>query len=213
MTTHRDAVDTLAAERYLLGEMSEAERHEFEAHFFTCDECADDMRLAGRLRRDAALFTEIPQPAGSPDRRVLPWRRTVMTAIPWAAAACLALVVSWQAATRPADDEARAVAATALRPASRGAVPAVALPAPDATIALALDVTSGAEGDPVAYRIEREDGSLIAEGPARLPAPGLPVLLLVPSKELRPGGLFVVKVTSGAGGVPAAEYRFNAVAN
>jgi anti-sigma factor RsiW len=42
--THEQAVRTFAAERYLLGEMSELEQQDFEAHYFDCAECADDVR-------------------------------------------------------------------------------------------------------------------------------------------------------------------------
>ena len=34
----------MAAERYLLGELTDAERDQFEEHFFDCSACADDVR-------------------------------------------------------------------------------------------------------------------------------------------------------------------------
>jgi hypothetical protein len=48
--THEEAVSTLASERYLLEEMSEPERETFEEHYFSCVECADDVRAAGVMR-------------------------------------------------------------------------------------------------------------------------------------------------------------------
>ena len=36
---HRNATETKAAEQYLLGEMTEIQRADFEEHFFTCPEC------------------------------------------------------------------------------------------------------------------------------------------------------------------------------
>jgi hypothetical protein len=53
--THEDALETLASERYLLGDMSELERHLFEDHYFCCAECAADVR-DGALMRDAAML-------------------------------------------------------------------------------------------------------------------------------------------------------------
>ena len=35
---HQQALATKASERYLLGEMSELERFDFEAHYFDCPE-------------------------------------------------------------------------------------------------------------------------------------------------------------------------------
>jgi len=50
---HLQAVNTLAAERYLLEEMTDAERDEFEGHFFSCKDCAEDLR-AGAVMIDGA---------------------------------------------------------------------------------------------------------------------------------------------------------------
>ena len=45
---HHEAVRTMAAERYLLEELSDDERDAFEAHFFECAVCADSVRT-GKL--------------------------------------------------------------------------------------------------------------------------------------------------------------------
>jgi anti-sigma-K factor RskA len=41
---HRTAVESMAAERYVLGEMEPTEREAFEDHFFDCAECSSDVR-------------------------------------------------------------------------------------------------------------------------------------------------------------------------
>jgi Putative zinc-finger len=41
MMDHAEAVQKLVAEQYLLGELSEREREEFEQHFFSCSDCAE----------------------------------------------------------------------------------------------------------------------------------------------------------------------------
>jgi hypothetical protein len=43
---HNEAIQLQTAEKYVLGELSEAARNEFEEHFFDCAECAQDMRAA-----------------------------------------------------------------------------------------------------------------------------------------------------------------------
>ncbi len=42
---HKDCRRTLAAERYLLGEMNEAEMQEYESHYFDCNSCARELEL------------------------------------------------------------------------------------------------------------------------------------------------------------------------
>jgi len=42
---HAQAIQTQAAEKYLLGEFSAAQQEEFAEHFFECEECAEDVRL------------------------------------------------------------------------------------------------------------------------------------------------------------------------
>jgi anti-sigma factor RsiW len=46
---HNDAMETMAAERYILGELEPAERDAFEEHFFECTVCADDVRDSAKF--------------------------------------------------------------------------------------------------------------------------------------------------------------------
>src|SRR5581483_3945860 len=126
---HRDAVESLATERYLLGEMNEAERAEFEAHFFSCPDCADDVR-AGALMRDGVRqgLLGAPARASLPDNvvrmpRVRTWRSS--TVLPWAVAATLAVIVGYQARSARSSTSRFAggivaLSPTTLRPATRG---------------------------------------------------------------------------------------------
>lgn len=99
---HSESLETNAAERYLLEEMSAGERDAFEEHYFDCSECAGDvkdgarMMAAGReiLREPAAKkvvemrpkrsFTGwIPQVAAAGIiGGVLGWYGAVSTAVP-----------------------------------------------------------------------------------------------------------------------------------
>jgi len=51
---HRAAVESMAAERYVLGEMEPAERDAFEDHFFDCIECSSDVRDETKIGAGAA---------------------------------------------------------------------------------------------------------------------------------------------------------------
>src|SRR4051794_12388281 len=104
MMEHQQAMETQAIERYLLEEMPQEERDAFEAHFFSCVECAEDARAAAQMldgvaaglgRSDAAPTADtrrrevLPFPAAKPA-----WRTSV--ALPWAAAALLAIGLGYQ---------------------------------------------------------------------------------------------------------------------
>jgi hypothetical protein len=216
--THHQAVESMAAERYLLDEMSEIERYRFEEHFFECEECAEAMRLGHLLRTDAReLFTgdvSATAAAASPVRVHGPrWK----IAVPWAAAATLALVLGYQSiapqSPLPAGDTV-AFSPIPLRAASRGETPVIALPDRDTQVPLMLDITVGKPGEAVAYRLTRADGTPLADGAAMVPESGLPLVLNVPVARLRSGGPFVVTVTAPeASGEPPLEYRFDTSAS
>jgi anti-sigma factor RsiW len=56
---HGEAARKLAVEQYLLGEMSEAERQEFEEHFFACSDCAESLQAGVALVGNArAVLSE-----------------------------------------------------------------------------------------------------------------------------------------------------------
>ena len=46
---HQEAIGLSAVERYLLGELSPLERDDFEEHFFSCHDCATDVRMTSLL--------------------------------------------------------------------------------------------------------------------------------------------------------------------
>ena len=213
--THQHAVESLAAERYLLDEMSEIERYDFEAHFFECEECAESMRLGQQLRAEAKSLFRSPKRSHGENTRIAwawrqqPWR----TAIPWAAAAVLAIALVAQVRTPGpgrSDELARAYEPVSLRPASRGAVTVIPVPASGSHAALALEVNVGTPGDAIAYTLSRDTGNSVLSGRATVPAPGVPLVLLVPGEKLTAGSSYVLMVT--APGDPAArpaEYRFD----
>lgn len=49
---HSKAVELMATERYLLGELSRDEQEAFEAHFFDCYECALDVRAEAAFMQE-----------------------------------------------------------------------------------------------------------------------------------------------------------------
>jgi hypothetical protein len=93
---HEEAIRTQAAERYLLGEMNEAERDAWEAHFFSCAVCAEELKAgAGFVNAVQDFFASAPARAQTPERKpALPWLswREFLRPVPAFACAMLLLV-------------------------------------------------------------------------------------------------------------------------
>src|SRR5689334_16358745 len=100
--THQEAVDTLATERYLLDEMAAEDRQIFEQHYFECEICADDLRVATAMLQGAkeglagtaSASQVIPMAAHRRADRQPAWYRSAV--IPWAAAATLAALAGYE---------------------------------------------------------------------------------------------------------------------
>ncbi|MGE3511102.1 MAG: zf-HC2 domain-containing protein [Vicinamibacterales bacterium] len=227
--THTEAVNSLASERYLLDEMSEPERDAFEAHFFECAECAEDITASARMQEGVkagllqaphiarvATFTPAPKTparnsstAPGPVPAAPAWYRSAV--LPWAVAATLAVVVGYQAADSGIRSATRAgaiemVSPVLLRPASRGAAPAAPLGRP--YVALALDVD--ASGTPtVSYELRDATGSTLTSGQNPAPVAGAPLLLVIPSFTLAPNQRYSLTVRDAANPTRTlGEYAF-----
>jgi hypothetical protein len=222
--THGQAVSTHATERYLLDEMSEIERHQFEEHFFDCPECADDVKDAVRMRSGVkaglAGAAERASPA-IPSRKaqVVPlvarrsWTPSIV--MPWAAAAMLALAASYQTlvvvpALRTQAGAPQVVEPVTLRSASRGAEPSLRLPSAG-PIAFALDLTGITAGQPLTYDLRTDAGQVVASGTATAPTPGTPLLLLVPGSAFAGPGQYALSMRAASSNEPAIDYRFSII--
>jgi len=211
---HIQAVNTLAAERYMLGEMTEGERQDFEEHYFSCLECAEDVRAGGVLEdgvragflgagsgRASATVVQMPPPKSRP--------RSV--ALPWAIAATFALVAGYQALiVEPRGGDLGPVALTpiTLRPAARGAE-AIVSPGTGGPITLAIDLAAAPAGRDIDYELRRSDGTRVAAGRVAAPQPGAPLLLMVPSRLLKPSEHYSLSATDpGKAGLTVGDYRF-----
>jgi hypothetical protein len=205
---HQDAVRTLAAERYLLDELSDAEREVFEAHYFECATCAESVR-AGAVLADAARSGRIP--AAAPVSTRGGW--SFAAVVPMAAAAALALVVGYQSLVtipglRQAIDAPRALTPIALAPMSRGEGAEVSRGEATDPVALALDINADTQSSQLVYDLRTDSGDVVLSGVAPVPSQGTPLLLLIPGTSLTTGQYEVV-VRDGAS--PAREmgtYRF-----
>ncbi|HEY7291962.1 MAG TPA: zf-HC2 domain-containing protein [Vicinamibacterales bacterium] len=199
---HQEAVRTLASERYLLGEMTEAERDSFEEHYFSCAECADDV-LAGEKMRTGAASGLIA--AKAPQKR--PFQASVV--LPWAAAASLAVVAGYQSMRGPSSVASGPMALTplTLRAATRGEQLTIS-PQPGSVVTLAIDLDGNRFENKLKYELRDERGDLVNGGEAPVPVSGAPLLLLFPSSVFRSAGRYVLGVQQPGTDVNVAEYRF-----
>jgi hypothetical protein len=217
---HVEAVDTLAIERYLLEEMTPQERESFEEHFFSCPECAEDARAAVKMTEGArsglaggkAGTTSAADPGVVVPFRPAPVRWRSSVALPWAAAALLAVGLVYQTAAGPMsarhEPDSFALTPTTLRPASRGQE-AVLSPGPGGIVTLAVDLGGAQFDHDIRYELARADGKTVASGDAPTPASGAPLLLMLPATTLKGSEQFVLTLHHpGTAGLTPAIYRF-----
>ena len=80
---HTEAIETMAAQRYVLDEMTPEDRDAFEEHFFGCAECHADVKdgetIADTLRREKATVHKFEPRKSRQDslpRRQSRWSRS-----------------------------------------------------------------------------------------------------------------------------------------
>jgi anti-sigma factor RsiW len=217
--THQQALDGLASERYLLDEMNEGERFEFEAHYFDCTECAEDVKRGEMIRqeaRQAGFRTGGRVETGQPGVVLTSpkWWRRPMVAVPWAAAATLALVTGYQSfVTVPGLREAvapQAIEPVMLRGATRGATHSLVTIAPNQRfVALSADLTTTPESSALTYEILDANRRSIVSGQSATPSAGAPLMLLVPVHELQNAGHYTLAVRQADQKTVIGEYEFD----
>lgn len=210
--THQEALKGFASERYLLDEMTEVERFEFEAHYFDCAECADDVRQGEMIRQEArrgtptvASVTDTVRPAvvlTSPK-----WWRKPMTVAPWAVAATLALMVGYQSAgTNRLVSES--IEPVMLRGATRGAGTTVTVKKNQQFVALSADLLNAPQSSSLSYDILDANRTAVTSGQSAVPSSGAPLMLLVPVAEFKQPGRYTLNLHDGDQKTLIGEYEF-----
>ena len=214
--THQQALDGLASERYLLNEMTEQERFEFEAHYFDCVDCAEDVRLGDQIRQEAKRAGATMDVATVADRpaTVLTsprWWRRPMVAAPWAVAATLALVASYQSlVTVPGlRVSPQALEPVMLRGATRGAATTVTIVPGQRFVALSADVLTTPQSSALRYEILDSNRQSVTSGQAPARSSGAPMLLLVPVDELQRAGRYTLMLRAADQSDVIGEYDFD----
>ena len=206
---HERAIQNLAVESYLLGEMSPAERESFEEHYFECAICAEDLRAAAQFMEDAKdILAEshatLAVASSSPAREVEARKPSAWDWLGWlrpqaAAAMIAALVVVIGVETlstipglrRQVDEfeTPRVVKSIVLRPVTRGDAATVRT-STEEPVVLVFDAPESPElspGSPLRFTVKSADGRTVFELAGEAPNPGERITLSVPRLNMAPG--------------------------
>jgi hypothetical protein len=221
MLDHLKATKRNIADRYVLGELSQAQREEFEAHYFECVECAEDVRAFLAISSNSrSVLVDVPdygEPAAASGWKRLGWFQALRTWRPpavYAMAPALALfaltiITTYQSITLRSQLVAQAVPQFALRPDVRGEGAEIGVQKQGHFLVLAADVP-GASRE-VRWQI-RAVGSQIPlmEGTAPGPPPGSSLSVLIPGSKLGTGQYVLAVRPDGISPETGSEimYRF-----
>jgi hypothetical protein len=199
---HQQAIKMQAAERYLLEELSEEERESFEDHYFTCTECADEVKAAYIFADNAkAVMADWPAPAPREERQSFnfwEWLRPVL--VPAMAVLLLGVTVyqsvlviprlerQLETATAP-----RALPSVVARAATRGEPAVVQLSSNDQFVQVILDINTTQPVSSYSSQVYDESGNLRFTIPSVVPSGGGSLNLLLPASELK-AGPYTIKV-------------------
>ena len=205
---HSEAVERMAAERYLLDELTPDEREAFEEHLFDCPDCALDLRAGAAFVDEAKVQlpeltadkpalapTGIPKPAKKQSR----WNFWLRPAFAIPAFAALLMVIGYQnlvtfPALRMAAVKPLIAGWVPLHGATRGGTHLPITADRKHGVALPLDLPQAAEpGSYSSYSFDLYDpqGKLVWTGATTPPAEGetasQPLSLVIPGAMLTRG--------------------------
>jgi len=213
---HGHALATHASERYLLGEMNEPERFDFEGHYFGCEACAEDVRTGLALAQgiksvcaaDAVLVPEqilagdSGKAAAKPGKGWFHWLSPAFLT-PSAASLALAVLAGYQAFViippMRQTFSAQAVEPVILRAAARGEEPAVNIDHKSGLSVLAMDVNGVQAGEQLTYELLAPGGGSSTAGTTQVPPAGMQLLLVLPNSTLQHAGSWTLILRSVQG--------------
>ena len=225
---HQDAIQMNATERYLLGELNGDLREQFEAHYFSCADCARDV-VAGATFVDAArdVLTTNAAPQAVPQRPIAQPRRwfDFLLRPAFAAPAMAVLFVAAVFQTTVVIPHMRATIADATQPRvlswssliaqnSRGGEGQTIHAPSNGSFGLFLDIPPEKHFPAYTCDFETESGSPEFSLPVSAAQAATTLQLLIPSTRLGPGKhLLVVRGTesrtaSSASSTEVARFEF-----
>jgi hypothetical protein len=219
---HQDAVRRGAIEKYLLNEIPQPERDEFEMHFFDCQECAEEMRTTAAFLAGAKMElrrSHVAQPARAAAKKT--WFATLCRpAIAAPAFAASLLILAYQNIVifpRSAGDRIQPKYPELLTPLSLsgannrdGAVPTAATPK-GRPLLLSVDIPTAERFSSYACVLVAPSGAVVWRLPVSAAQAKDTVAIEVPSDSLRPGNyrlLVQAYANAGADPINLVNFRF-----
>jgi hypothetical protein len=222
---HQEVLNANLVERYLLGEMADAERNAFEEHYFACAICAQDVvttvKFVDNARRplfriDAQTTGEEahrraapPRPPRAPKLGERWWDRWLAFAPKPAlagACACLAAALIWQTvphAVRPEVTGSYFVTETR----SAGRAPRKIIPGPrQQRVALLFNQTDTAVSQ-FRFVLENAEGRAVQQFDGDAPGDTNDIQVMVPLAGLR-SGVYTLRVKNAATQADVAALPF-----
>jgi hypothetical protein len=179
------------------------EREDFEEHYFTCSECAQDVRAAARFRANAREVLRNPDQFSEPERErpTALWRWP--TLVPLAAVFALLAVVGYQnAITIPALREPQFPSTLTLDGPTRGPLRHIDEGQP---VDLQMPIDEPAEGQKVIAELFSESGRVSRSLPTE-PERGKPFRVLFPGRF--PRGRYTIYVREDPSGKELFQDHF-----
>jgi len=215
---HNEAIQRQAAVKYVLGELSEVQREEYEEHYFDCAECAIDLKALATFTdttREVFRQEKANRPATDPVPAFAGWLRWFqpLTAIP--AFAALLLIIAYQnTVTIPqARDEASSGAAQLFvsshapkMAVTRGSEEVKLSVRPNESLPLKFDFTPKTSFDAYVCQLQDESGRSVLQ--VRVPGSftNKELNLVVPAGLVKPGKYTLVFTADpGSKGQPAKD--------
>lgn len=214
---HEEAVQNLAVEQYLLGDMNPSEREAFEEHYFECVICAEEVKSAVTFREDmkailaadqddleAAAPTRVqPNPGKSSDKGTntggwnwLSWLQPQIAAVALAGLAVISIGSVALMQSRIAElSQPSIVNAAFLRDQTRGTPPVLRLTGgKPALLSFDLAVAPDSKLD---FLVQSAGGDVVYQVSGDAPPQDEEVHLLLPKLDLSPGNYRVLVRSSG----------------
>lgn len=219
---HETSINTLAAEKYSLGELSSPEREQFEQHFFECPECAESVRVGFQFGESARIvFGQDARAVAELARRsrLRDWFaliRPVMLA-PMAVSIAILAVSGYQNTVQiPALrgrveqlERPQVLSSALLAPSSRWSVPSITISSTAQFFQLSLAIGGIAPAERYECELRADSGKSITRLPVPKLDPDVNLQLLIPTADLSDGDYEAV-LSGITGGRPGEleHYRF-----
>ena len=219
---HSQAIETQAAERYLLGELSASEAEDFEQHYFECTDCAEAVESGGVFIANARAVmgrpSRLAEPASPPvprkPFRFLSLRPQWAFALASAAAFAFAGVALYEGAIviprlEHLLENPVILPAIQLAGASRGEAAPIRVPQGAPFVPLSADIPPDVRSSHYRCVLTRAGQNIFeVTGPA--PAGAQPITVLVPAAKLSSGDYeLTIFGENGPENGKIATYRFH----